>query len=73
MTLLEITAEGMTFIYCLAGIVYLILLGITISTAIRVNKRDRHSKIIIQLLAKIAEKNGVDTEIVEELVNKSNL
>ena len=73
MTLLEITSEGMIFIYCLAGIIYLLLLGITISTAIRVNKRDRHSKIIIQLLAKIAEKHGVESETIDELINKSNL
>ena len=73
MNLLEITENGFLFIYGIAGVVYFLLLGITISTAIRVNKRDRHSKIIIELLAKIAEKNGVDKDDLETLVTQSQI
>ena len=73
MLLLEITSEGFLFIYIISGIITLFLLGITISTAIRVNRRDRHNKIIIELLSAIAEKNGVEREFLDELGAKSKI
>jgi len=73
MQLLEISSEGLLAIYVFTGLISLLLLGITISTAIRVNKRDRHSRIIIELLAHIAEKDGVEKRILDDLVDQSRI
>ena len=73
MQLLEISWEGLLAIYIFSTVITLVLLGITISTAIRVNKRDRHNRIIIELLAHIAEKKGVDKRILDDLVDQSRI
>lgn len=70
MQLPEITS---LIIYIFCGLISLLLLGITISSAIRVNKRDRHNRITIELLAHIAEKHGVEKRILDDLVDQSRM
>lgn len=71
MTFLEITYDDAILVHGLGTIISLLLLGITIALAVRVNRRERHSMIIIRLLASIAEKNGVDPEKLKELIERS--
>ena len=70
--LLEITFQDL-LVWAIGGLLSLLILGVTISTAIQVNKRNRLQTVIIELLAKIAEKEGVSKEEITEIMSKATI
>ena len=71
MIILSSQFDDLLFGYLFATIASLLLLGFTISIAAGTSRRNKHNKIIIKLLASIAEKNGVDHEKLVNLIKDS--
>lgn len=65
------TDSGYLIIYIAGVLISLFIFGAVIATAMRVNRRERHNRIIIKLLSAIAEKNGVDQDKLVELIKEA--
>lgn len=66
------TFDGTALIvYAAIFVIGLLILGVTISTAVQVRKRNAYMRITIDMLGKIALKQGADEGEVKHLVSKA--